>query len=399
MATPSAFTIRAFRNRSGSISYRVEGKLWERRIRKNFRHHADAIAYCDSKNAEAAKIEPMRLVQTRIADDDLRAVEASVQRIQGRWTIGAVLDAGIEALGSAPTAQPVAPLAEEWLILIKPQVSKRWLTDLKSRTLAFVRDNPGLKTTGMTRAVVRSWLDGLPGAPLTKSHARGIVHRFAGWLVERGFLVENPAARIRIAKTITRDKPAGASLPAVLSPAQCEALLAACLRPECRRILGWVVLCLFAGLRPEGEAPRLTWPEINFRTREISVLGRKRGAKPRIVGLQPAALAWLRIVKADDPASPGSYSRTARRQLIPIANEILAETHPSEPAIVWVQDILRHSYASYRAGTGVSITDLADEMGNSPRTIYAHYRHPRTAAQVKAFLAILPARLLAATRK
>jgi hypothetical protein len=96
------------------------------------------------------------------------------------------------------------------------------------------------------------------------------------------------------------------------------------------------------------------------------------------VPLQPAAVAWLRIAKADAMPQPGFYLIKLRRRVVELANEWLREQHPEEPPIVWVQDILRHSYASYRDGAGVNINDLAREMGNSPRTIYAHYLNPRT---------------------
>jgi integrase len=399
LATAGPLTVRPFRNVSGSESFRVEGKLAGSRIRKNFRDYASAVAFCDAKNAEVAEAHALRLVQTRLGDDDLRAAEAAKQRAAGRWPLDAILMAGIEALEAAPPEQPIAALLADWLILIRPQVSSRWYRELKMRTTSFLSAHPQLTTTGLTRPVVRRWLDGLDVAPQTKANMRNAVHRFAGWLVERGIYDDNPASGIRIGRPQSAELPAGSSLPAVLSPLQTEALLTSCLTAEGRRLLGWVVLCLFVGLRPESEAERLVWTEIDLSTSEISVLGRKRGAKPRIVPLQAAAIAWLRIAKADAMPQPGFYLIKLRRRVVELANEWLREQHPEEPPIVWVQDILRHSYASYRDGAGVNINDLAREMGNSPRTIYAHYLNPRTAAQVKAFWAILPSTAPAAARK
>ena len=100
---------------------------------------------------------------------------------------------------------------------------------------------------------------------------------------------------------------------AVLTPAQAKAFLAACEGAECKRLKGWVALCLFCGLRPESEAPRLTWAEVNFQSGECSVMSRKRGAKPRVFKMTPQALAWMLAVMEDGAAQPGRYWRRGRR--------------------------------------------------------------------------------------
>jgi integrase len=178
-------------------------------------------------------------------------------------------------------------------------------------------------------------------------------------------------------------------MPTILSPLQAEALLRACESALCRRLLGWMAVCLFAGLRPEGEAPRITWAEVNFRTRELSVMGRKRGAKPRIIKLQPTALEWLNVVKADLMPQPAFFLRHLRRKAVEIANEWLANSYPKEAAIVWDEDITRHSFASYRS-PHIPVHELAAEMGNSPAMIYGHYRHPQSKAAAEKFWAIRP---------
>ena len=68
------------------------------------------------------------------------------------------------------------------------------------------------------------------------------------------------------------------------------------------------------------------------------------------------------------------------------ANEKL----PAGSKISWDEDIQRHSFASYRLARGGEIAAVAEEMGNSPRVIYAHYKHPRTAEEAGRFWAIRP---------
>lgn len=397
MATVTVpYIVTPFTNASGSTSYRVSGSWKGDRIRKNFGDRALAEAFSNAKNAEALKAVSSvtwHLVQTRAAERDVRQLEAAMDRIAGRWSVADVLAAGIDAMDARTPAKPVGPLIEEWLGLVQHDLSPRWYQDLKSRLGIFAKAHPKLTTDCFNRAVVREWLDGLPMAQQSKSNMRSAVHRFSGWLVERGFVPENPAGEIRISRRRTGARQGDQTAPTVFSPLQCEALLRACSLGACRRVLGWMATCLFTGMRPEAEAPRATWSELNLQTGEWSVMGRKRGAKPRIINLQPAAIEWLKSTLGDQMEQPAHFSRKLRVRATELANVWLKEKHPSEPLIVWDEDITRHTFASYRSPQ-IPVHELAAEMGNSPGTIYAHYRHPRTAAEVSAFWALTPAALL-----
>jgi integrase len=396
---PPPFRVVPFENKaSGTVSFRVTGSWSGGRTRKNFGDRASADAFCNAKNAEALQAmatAPRHLVQTRLGEADVHAAEVGVDRIAGRWPLGRVIDAGIAALEAAKTAEPVGALVEDWLVVVEGEVSQRWYSDLRDRVRRFAADHPKLTTTGWDRAVTRAWLDALktvdgqPMSKTSKANMRNAVHRFAAWLVERGKLDGNPAAGIRITGRTSGAKIADRPLPAVFTPRQAEALLWACQTGACRRLLGWMATCLFTGMRPDSEAPRATWDEVDLGAAEWNVMGRKRGARPRIIPLQPTAVAWLRVVKADKMEKPALYSRRAKVRAIELANEWLREHHPNEPAIAWDEDITRHTYASHRAPM-VSVADLAEEMGTSPKAIYGFYRNPRRAAAVAAFWALRP---------
>ena len=394
--TPSArtapllpFGVTKYQNASGTESFRVSGTWNGERMRKNFADRATAEAVCNAKNAEALapSARKQRLVPTTLSDEELAAAEAVVARAQGRWPIGRIGEAGLAALESVPVSEPVAALAQEWFKLIEGEVNERWRHDLASRVGRFVRDNPKLMTEGFTRPMVRKWLDGLKVGTQTRANTRNCLHRFAAWLVERGKLRENPAGGIRI-KRREADAEENGTPPTVLTPAQAKAFLAACEGAECKRLKGWVALCLFCGLRPESEAPRLTWAEVNFQSGECSVMSRKRGAKPRVFKMTPQALAWMLAVMEDGAAQPGRYWRHLRTRAVELANERLAEC--GEPLVVWDEDILRHSCASYRASGGMALHLLAADLGTSTKAIYRYYRHPRPAAEVAAFSKIMP---------
>jgi integrase len=372
-------------------SWRVSGTHAGKRLRKNFADQAEAIVFCEARNAEAlGSTAPADWRKTRLSEQQAAQAEAAFAMI-GSADLLKIVSAGLAAVAQSARIGPLEPLFNEWLTVVRPQVSARWYYTLKHRVWKYVKAHRGATTQMMTRVALREWLDRTGGSVQTKRNLRNALHRFCGWLCERDYFErgENPAAGITFSRPQSGAEMQDRPLPSVFTPAQAEALLRACELGACRPLLGWMSVCLFTGLRPESEAPRLTWAEVNLRTRELSMMGRKRGAKPRIVPLSDAALAWLRVVKADAMEQPAYYSRAMRRRAVGLANEWLATHHPREKPIVWDEDITRHTFASHRAGQ-VSVAELAGEMGTSPAMIYGHYRHPRTAAQVKAFWLIRP---------
>lgn len=362
-----------------------------KRIRQNFLDAADALEFCNRKNADAVGVKPDRVSVTSLALADLRAAEYGVQRAEGRWPLSAIIDAGISVLINTPKSELVAPLADEWLILVASEVNAIWAGDLRQRVLQFLALNPDLTTDQFTSVYFQTFIDGWDVGQYAKANMRNCVHRFCNWLIKRGKLIVNPAKGMRI------KAPARAGghnvLPSVLTAAQAAAFMRAVELPTCRRLKGWAALCLFAGLRPggkadSGEAPLLTWPEVKFQTGEISLLGRKRGAKVRIFKMDTQTMAWMTAVKKDGEDTPGQFWRHLRRTAIKIANvELLAA---GQTPIKWDWDILRHTHASVRASEGVSINSLAADMGTSTEMIYAHYRHPLAAEEVSAFRKIFP---------
>jgi integrase len=374
------------------MSYRVTGTGPKSgRIRKNFADRAAAEAYCNQKNAEeAGATAGVSIVQTRLSSVDIAAAESTVTRSAGRWPLAAILDAGLRQLETTPEVKPVRELYVEWLVLMEPAVSARWYSDLKNRVGAFLDANPDLTLPEMTNARVREWIDELDLGQQSKANMRNALHRFGRWLQERGYLAINPVSGIWLGGGKSAED--RAAQPSVFTALQAEAWFRACLSAECRQVIGWAVLCTFCGLRPVNEAPHALWSELNEKTGELHVLGRKRGVKARVLKLHPLALEWLQVVKCDGMNVPGYFSRRYKRRAVEKANAWLAEC--GAKPITWDEDIQRHTYASMRAGEGVKIDALAAEMGTSPDMIYGHYRHPQPAEEVKAFWAISPKILL-----
>ena len=54
------------------------------------------------------------------------------------------------------------------------------------------------------------------------------------------------------------------------------------------------------------------------------------------------------------------------------------------------QNLLRHSYASYRLALTSDPNKVATELGNSPEKLYTNYNKLRTPAQAEAWFSVVP---------
>lgn len=166
-----------------------------------------------------------------------------------------------------------------------------------------------------------------------------------------------------------------------------------------------LVLCLFAGLRPEEATPDrnrgrrgLCRSEIDLETRTIYIPAEVAGKVNRARRLEwgPNLEAWL------------DWAGWKQGQIFPISGKNMAQCEETkrlgavldeefERAEGWPQDFLRHTYASHRLPILGSFAALAVEMGTSEAMIHSHYNQPLPKAAGVAFFEILPGDLVGET--
>lgn len=85
MKQQSAFAIRKFKNQSGLLSWRIEGRLHGLRIRKNFLGREEAAAEKTAMEMKALHVAAgMRSATTFLTDTQLREAEEAYRRVDGR---------------------------------------------------------------------------------------------------------------------------------------------------------------------------------------------------------------------------------------------------------------------------------------------------------------------------
>ncbi len=230
--------------------------------------------------------------------------------------------------------------------------SPRYCHDLELRLGRLSKAFPKRSVATFSAKDLDAWLAGLHVAPGTRNTFRRDLRTLFSFCEKRGYCAVNEAGKTERAKAI--DKPAD-----ILTVHQCSALLSACEDDT----LPFVAVSLFAGLRA-AEVEKLDWAEIDLDSRTIEVTAAKsKTARRRLVPISDNLAAWIRPVAV--PAGPVAPVGLRKR---------LDAAKARAGFKKWPQNAMRHSYGSYRLATCHDAARVSLEMGNSPQMVFAHYR-------------------------
>jgi integrase len=236
------------------------------------------------------------------------------------------------------------------------EISKLTFQDLVSKANP-ARDYFGDKRLSeIDRSAIEAFLAQLDLRPRGKLNVKLKLGQFLNWSVREKLISSNPANAIKV-KVPGKDVE-------ILSPVEAEAIL----RTADAKMLPYLVLGMFAGLRPF-EAQQILWSDIDFENQQITV--RKEITKvreTRYVTILPTLEAWL----------------------LPVAKKTGRIFAGSRVNARWPKNALRHSFASYHLATNQNRSALAEELGNSIRIIRSNYRKAVSAKVAEQYWKIRP---------
>jgi integrase len=231
---------------------------------------------------------------------------------------------------------------------------------------------------------IQEWFDARQEPPTSRqsNHGRfGALFRLA---TERKWVSENPMDFVR--KPKAEEGP-----PTILTVEQAKELLEWTVHHR-KRMLGYLVFTLFAGVRP-GEAMRLGWDSARLDGDEPHVVVQgpdSKTSRRRITYLLPSAVLWFRVAKAVGGVMP--LKKAAQRDYLQGARKVLGFKQ-------WPKDILRHSCASYWLGLTGEAQTVSTNLGHSINVLYRHYRELVLREDARKFWAIVPEPQLLASPK
>lgn len=357
--------------RHGKSRWLLDTRLAGRRVREWFASKAAAEARAREivGNTRAAgefwqSLPPSRRAEFAAVAEEISAAGLSVGEV---WR---AYQAGTRAPVRVPS--PALLVAVDACVAAKLAAgrSRAYCESLHGELRRFARGAEVRPVRDCTAAHLEDHLARCGPSPATRAGVLSKLSAFFTWAGRRGWCDRNPAAAVD-APTVP------ARAPRILSPAEAARLLAA--TPP--RSLAWVVLGLFAGVRP-AEADALRWEDCQLARGFAEVAAAvAKVRRRRIVPLCTAAVAWLDFARAHGatlPTVPASRRRDCRAARAAMGwNE-------------WPADILRHSAASYLLARDRDAARVADALGHSPAVLFRHYRELVSPEDCAAFWSIRP---------
>jgi len=160
----------------------------------------------------------------------------------------------------------------------------------------------------------------------------------------------------------------------IFTPAQIKSLLAIA-TPE---MIPFIAIGAFAGLRA-AEIARLDWSAVDLKRKIIHLRAdQAKTASRRIIPVSDNLRAWLLPRVGKGRVVPNAEMQ---KKVAPLARILGFE---------WPNNVLRHSFISYRIAIVKSAEQVALEAGNSPTIIFKHYRELATEEQAEEWFGIFP---------
>lgn len=261
-------------------------------------------------------------------------------------------------LAPKPMPRKTLSAAIEECLASKTTAARRpsYVKGLRAYLRQFSCGRESVLVSDITSNHLLSWFAGRKFAPATTAAIITRFSTFFTWCMKRGYIRDNPS--IALERPNVEAKP-----PMILSVRQACRLVATCIRstPD---LLAWLVLGLFAGLRPE-EADRVDWEAWDHERSILRVdAAASKVRQRRIVNLEPNANEWLSI--AHDLGNRLPMPKVTRRR----HQRALREAMGWE---AWPSDVLRHTAASYLLALHQDVGKVARTLGNSPGILLRHY--------------------------
>lgn len=394
MKAPKArFKILPFTNpRTGTPSWRVTGTRRNgERIRENFAaadeaqyRHTELEAEFHAANGVAA------LRATRLSDEQVGIAEAAFKRLEKDEDLLTAVDHWLRT--GKPTTIKESPRLDEAL-----KVYEDWLettTDLRAvtkghlrrRVTHFVKNVPNLRVTDVLPDHIENYLAHRNVSANTKDANCRAISSFFTWCMKgkRHWAINNPCYAVEIEGLTSDDD----REPVVLAVNECEALLRAAEKLENGRLVPYVALCMFGGLRPF-ETARLTWDQVNLTDGEIRLKGTQaKTGKGRIVVICKTLKAWLSRYRKSGDIYRATYDLELKALRASIGYGPKTEDPPHLKP--WVPDVLRHTAISHYFRATGSYGRTAEQFGNSEGIIKKHYQGRVSSADTKRFYALRP---------
>ncbi len=387
---------------------RVDGKPKSRM--KDFKSYAEAKREADKVVADLAKgratgLSPGQIADTLNALEELqRFYQATGKRISIRFAVGEYCEAARKLDGRTVAEATAGFLStvvkvkrtdltaavEQFIESRKlktvaangkrPQLSPGWHYIVAMWLREFAKTFPSYAVGDITRDHLTKYVNSHGKvSPRTRNGRRNAVKMFLKWSVERDYLTANH--RLLVADGMAKETEDFGEIE-FHTPTDLRALLeAANLQKDFRNLLAVVALGGLAGLRLQ-EIARLTWADVWRVPGHIEIVATKAKTRQRrLVEIVPALAAWLEPFR--------DFTGNVWAGTLDGFHDLFG-TLRANLKIPARRNGLRHSFCSFHFALHANENLTAQQAGNSPAMIHAHYKGLATKAEAEKWFNVRP---------
>ena len=260
----------------------------------------------------------------------------------------------------------------------KDGLPARYVADLRSRLGNFAKTFGERFMADISTKEVAEWLRARKVHATTRNNDRRALVVFFSWGVDMGYVPTNPVSRVPQART--KDSPVE-----IFTPGQLRIIL----DNAPADVLPVLAIGAFAGLR-SSEIERLDWSEINFLKDHIEVTAAKsKTASRRFAPLNSSLKKWLKpLAKSKGPVAPANMAERLWKYHLVLAKK---DKEKKRPAVKWIDNGLRHSFASYSIAQEEDAARVALWLGHTDaRITFRHYQERATTDEAAEWFEIVP---------
>lgn len=358
-----------YRNAPDRNGYDCQITVDGKQLRKRFGMLTQAKAWLE---AQSKGIEIPELTKAQILEA-YKAYKLVEERGRGK-TLLQCLEYG---LGKATVALPDLTLqnaVERFLMLSEGGITAYTLRDYRHYLNKLATHYSGKLVNEITREDLQDYGLVYKDKPQAYNHFVKNVKSFFAWLVREDIIPASPAERLNKVKTPPPKRQ-------YLSIEQTKRLLEGTVE-QSPELVPYIALGLFAGLRPT-EATRLTGDDMNVATGIIRITpATSKTNHGRLIEMTPNLKAWLKSFPVADGERVTSLSTT------PIAKRLRAIDKGYKVGLS--QDVLRHTYATFKTALTQDSAKVALEMGHSESIAKLHYRGLATREEGQGYFSLYP---------
>jgi len=350
------------------------------RIRRNYKDKAYALAEKSALEIKSLQeTSSLRSVGTFLSEAQLREAESLYLRIK---ELPRSLTFYVNyALGNHKEPDSMKLLSEakaDYILQREDDNNKKRLKDnsfvsIKSEMRKLVEMFPNILVAELTaERIIQFCENGGKAAEKTHNNRRDVVSKFLKFAKDKGWITSIP-----IDKVPRYDIAGQRGTAPALTTEQAKKLMKYVETYKDGRLVPFYALCLFAGIRPDGEISKLPVEAISVDNGIIHIDPKvsKVGMK-RHVNIQPNLAAWLKAYPLDKYPIIIRGLQAHRTKI----NKLFGLGH----------DILRHTFISMHVGKFRSMGDTALQAGNSESIIRKHYYAVKSRQESNDFFKILP---------